>query len=233
MSSPKRNTSLTFALDAQTPDPSPSTTILDARLDDGQRNSASAVAGHDRLVVVVGPAGAGKTNMLEAAVADLHAPTPPRPRAGPDRTSCVGAESGDRERRVTRSPNCSTNSTIPTATVRGRSRRPGSTIIVDEAAMLNTADLYRLVVHAEERQWRLALVGDPHQLQAVGRGGMFNELCDTTRTVELEATPPLHPRLGSRHHPPPPSRRPHSTRHLRRARPHPRRQLRRPPRHDR
>ena len=52
--------------------------------------------------------------------------------------------------------------------------------------MLNTADLYRLVVHAEDRQWRLALVGDPQQLQAVGRGGMFNELCDMTRSVELE-----------------------------------------------
>jgi hypothetical protein len=62
----------------------------------------------------------------------------------------------------------------------------GATIVVDEAAMLNTSDLYRLVMHAERRQWRLALIGDPFQLQAVGRGGMFTELCDTTRTVELE-----------------------------------------------
>ena len=54
------------------PDPSPSTVDPGARLDDGQRASASAVAGHDRLVVVVGPAGAGKTTMLEAAVLDLH-----------------------------------------------------------------------------------------------------------------------------------------------------------------
>ena len=63
---------------------------------------------------------------------------------------------------------------------------PGMTVIVDEAGMLNTSDLSRLVTHAEQRQWRLALVGDPHQLQAVGRGGMFLELCDTGRTVELE-----------------------------------------------
>jgi hypothetical protein len=52
--------------------------------------------------------------------------------------------------------------------------------------MLNTADLHQLVMHAEQRQWRLALVGDPHQLQAVGRGGMFQELCTTGRTTELE-----------------------------------------------
>ena len=52
--------------------------------------------------------------------------------------------------------------------------------------MLNTADLHQIIVNAEQREWRLALVGDPHQLQAVGRGGMFKELCDTGRTVELE-----------------------------------------------
>ena len=34
-------------------------------------------------------------------------------------------------------------------------------------------------------QWRLALVGDPYQLQAVGRGGLFHELCATGRTHEL------------------------------------------------
>jgi len=33
--------------------------------------------------------------------------------------------------------------------------------------MLNTADLYRLVVHVEKRQWQLASVGDPQQLQVV------------------------------------------------------------------
>ncbi|HEY3486304.1 MAG TPA: AAA family ATPase, partial [Ilumatobacteraceae bacterium] len=33
---------------------------------------------------------------------------------------------------------------------------------------------------------RLVLVGDPHQLQAVSRGGMFAELCATCRTVELD-----------------------------------------------
>ena len=52
--------------------------------------------------------------------------------------------------------------------------------------MLNTSELSRLVTHAEHRQWRLALVGDPHQLRAVGRGGMFLELCDTGRRVESE-----------------------------------------------
>ena len=176
---------ITFALDAQTPEPSPSATIVEDRLDDAQRTAASAVAGHDRLVVVVGPAGAGKTAMLEAAVADLHnqhrvviglAPTA---RAAAVLKQETGAE-------------CDTVAKLLFELDHPDTTRPwpippaGATIVVDEAAMLNTSDLYRLVVHAEQRQWRLALVGDPHQLRAVGRGGMFTELCDTTRTVELE-----------------------------------------------
>ena len=35
------------------------------------------------------------------------------------------------------------------------------------------------------QRWRLVLVGDPRQLQAVGRGGMFDELCRTGRIHEL------------------------------------------------
>ncbi len=176
---------LTFALDAQTPHPSPSTTIVDPRLDDGQRTAARAVAGYDRLVVVVGPAGAGKTSMLEAAVRDLHhqhrdvlglAPTA---RAAAVLKRETGAE-------------CDTVAKLLYELDQQDPTRPwpiplaGATILVDEASMLNTADLYRLVMRTEQRQWRLALIGDPQQLQAVGRGGMFNELCDTARSVELE-----------------------------------------------
>ena len=36
------------------------------------------------------------------------------------------------------------------------------------------------------------LVGDPHQLQAVGRGGMFGELCATGRTIELDTIHRFH-----------------------------------------
>src|ERR1700749_1352036 len=39
---------------------------------------------------------------------------------------------------------------------------------------------------AESNQWRLALVGDPRQLQGVGRGGLLAELCATGRVEQLE-----------------------------------------------
>lgn len=52
--------------------------------------------------------------------------------------------------------------------------------------MLGTPSLHRLTELATLNDWRLALIGDPRQLQAVGRGGMFAELCATGRTIELE-----------------------------------------------
>ncbi len=62
----------------------------------------------------------------------------------------------------------------------------GTTVIVDEAGMLSTPNLYRLTELASSEQWRLVLIGDHRQLQAVGRGGLFGEICATGRTIELE-----------------------------------------------
>ena len=53
----------------------------------------------------------------------------------------------------------------------------GTTVVVDEASMVGTSSLHQLIRLAEHLDWRLVLVGDPRQLQAVGRGGLFAELC--------------------------------------------------------
>ena len=104
----------------------------------------------------------------------------PRPRRPP--TSWRRDRDGDRHRRqapprmapaATGSPTTATGS--PSAT----------TVVVDEASMLGTSSLHQLIRLAEHLDWRLVLVGDPRQLQAVGRGGMFAELCATSRTHEL------------------------------------------------
>lgn len=62
---------------------------------------------------------------------------------------------------------------------------PATTVVVDETGMLGTPSLDRLVGLARSQDWRLVLVGDPSQLHAVGRGGMFDELCRVGRTHEL------------------------------------------------
>ena len=176
---------LTWALDAQLDDPAPSTTITDTDLDDGQRAAALAVAGDDRLVLVVGPAGAGKTRMLAAAVDDLHNQRRPVIGVAPTgkaaavlaREAGVAADTIAKFLRDLDQPGAGATWWDPD---------PGTTIIVDEAGMVRTADLDRLIDHAQRSRWRLVLVGDPYQLQAVGRGGMFAELCETGRTVELD-----------------------------------------------
>ena len=62
---------VTWAMEAQADPPAPSTTVDRSGLDVMQAEAAASVAGHDRLVLVVGPAGAGKTRMLTAAANDL------------------------------------------------------------------------------------------------------------------------------------------------------------------
>ena len=62
----------------------------------------------------------------------------------------------------------------------------GATVIVDEAGMLGTAKLAELIRLAEDRSWRVALVGDPLQFSAVGRGGMVGMIVDTHGGIELD-----------------------------------------------
>ena len=143
-------------------------------------------------MLVVGPAGAGKTTMLAAAVDDLTtqgrvvfgvAPTAKAARVLESETgmgSDTVAKLLHEWRRTDRPP-----------------ERPwrlpvGATVIVDEAGMIGTGDLHQLTHLADAQQWRLVLVGDPHQLQAVGRGGMFGELCATGRTIELDTIHRFH-----------------------------------------
>ncbi len=64
--------------------------------------------------------------------------------------------------------------------------RPGTTVLLDEAGMASTQDLARLVTLAERHRWRLVCVGDPAQLPAVGRGGMFAHWCETLPAHHLE-----------------------------------------------
>ena len=59
-------------------------------------------------------------------------------------------------------------------------------MIVDEASMLSTDDLDALVAVGGQRCWRLVCVGDPEQLPAVQRGGMFAYWSDHIPTIRLD-----------------------------------------------
>ena len=176
---------LSWALDAQTADPQPSVTIERGQLDVLQADVAAAVAGYDRLVLAVGPAGTGKTTTLRAAAADLD-------RQG--RHVFGVAPSAKAARVLERETGIASDTLAKLLYEWQRDDRPpldryrlpaGTTVIVDEAGMVGTGALARLVGLAELHGWRLALIGDHRQLQAVGRGGLFHELCVTGRRIEL------------------------------------------------
>jgi len=59
-------------------------------------------------------------------------------------------------------------------------------VVVDEAATASTPKLAELFRLADEKDWRLVLVGDPRQFTAVGRGGMFAHLINQYGAIELD-----------------------------------------------
>ena len=149
-----------------------------------QREAAAAIAGTAPVVLVVGPAGTGKTTALRPAVEQLHADGRVVFGVAPSAiaASVLNAETGVRA------------DTIDKLLAEHRTGRPhptfdlppGATVIVDEAGMLATPKLAELAHLAEQKRWRVALVGDPMQFSAVGRGGMFGMLVDTHGAIELD-----------------------------------------------
>lgn len=161
----------------------------DVDSDDGltavQHHAAGAVVGDRRLVLIVGPAGTGKTAAMRPAVAHLHA----------EGRVCFGVAPSAAAAQVLAVDTGIDTDTLDKLLVEHRLDRPpqhrfdlpaGSTVILDEAAMVPTPRLAELMDLADRRGWRLALVGDPMQFSAVGRSGMFGHLVDTIGAVELD-----------------------------------------------
>jgi ATP-dependent exoDNAse (exonuclease V) alpha subunit len=150
--------------------------------EDAQAAAARAVAGTHRLVLVVGPAGGGKTTMLRAGITGLRAR---------GRTAVGVAPSGKAADVLARETGCPATTLARFLHSQGQTGRAsalpaGSTVVLDEAGMAATEDLGRLVRLADARFWRLVCVGDPYQLPAVGRGGMFAHWCDSLPAHHLD-----------------------------------------------
>jgi conjugative relaxase-like TrwC/TraI family protein len=149
-----------------------------------QREAAAAIAGDAAVVVIVGPAGTGKTTAIRPAVEQLVADGQVVFGVAPSAIAAgvLATETGVRA------------DTIDKLLVEHRAGRPtaafdlpaGATVIVDEAGMLATPKLAALAHLAHQRSWRVVLVGDPLQYSAVGRGGMFGMLVDTYGAIELD-----------------------------------------------
>jgi conjugative relaxase-like TrwC/TraI family protein len=120
--------------------------------------------------VVLGSAGAGKTQALEAA----HA---------------AWRQSGRRTIGVALSARAATElqdrAGIPSGTLDALLREldqpshliaPGAVVVVDEAGMVGTRKLARLLAHADAASAKVVLVGDPRQLPEIDAGGVLAAL---------------------------------------------------------
>jgi len=137
----------------------------------------------DGLVVVIGEAGTGKTYATTAAAEgwaaagfELRAAAPTWRAANGLRSEGLDAISvakllGELDR----------------AELRGRPALSSrSVLLVDEAGMVGSADLARLIAHAERAEAKLVLIGDPAQLGEIEAGGMFATIADRTDPIRLD-----------------------------------------------
>jgi exodeoxyribonuclease V alpha subunit len=170
------------------------------RVDPNQAAVVGALAGDGRLVVVEGAAGAGKTTALRSArtalarqghrllvvTPTLKAAEVAAAETGADGHSAAWLihqhgwrwdDNGHWARR---------HDATPTPAARLRS---GDLLLVDEAGMLDQDAARALLTIADEAGARIALVGDRHQLPAVGRGGVLGHAlawAHPTAVVSLE-----------------------------------------------
>ncbi len=70
--------------------------------------------------------------------------------------------------------------------------RGGEVVVVDEAAMVGSADLARVVALATRAQAKVVLVGDHRQLGAVEAGGLFRLLAAESDAAELSGVRRFH-----------------------------------------
>jgi exodeoxyribonuclease V alpha subunit len=170
------------------------------RIDPAQAAVVGVLAGDGPLVVVEGAAGAGKTTALRSTQALLSqqghrlmvvTPTLKAAQVAADQTGAEGRSAAwlihqhgwrwDNHGHWTRHPDTTPQ---PAAQL-----RPGDLLLVDEAGMLNQDTAHALFTIADETGGRLALVGDRHQLPAVGRGGVLDHAiawAHPTAIVRLE-----------------------------------------------
>ncbi|GAA4090615.1 MobF family relaxase [Nocardioides kongjuensis] len=171
-----------------------------ARVDPTQAAVVGALAGDGPLVVVEGAAGAGKTTGLRSAQATLAqqghrllvvTPTLKAAEVAAAETGAEGHSAAwlihqhgwrwDDDGHWARRPDATPD---PAARL-----RPGDLLLVDEAGMLDQDTARALLTIADEAGARVALVGDRHQLPAVGRGGVLDHAlawAHPTGVVSLE-----------------------------------------------
>ena len=131
------------------------------------------VSSPDRVVCVVGLAGAGKTTATHAAADAFRAAGVPVVGAAP---SGIAAEKLQDETGIASTTlHRLLHQELPDRCV----------VFVDEAGMAETRVLAPLLEAIERAEAKLVLIGDPQQLPAVGAGGLFAGIVERHGAIEL------------------------------------------------
>jgi conjugative relaxase-like TrwC/TraI family protein len=149
------------------------------RLSEEQRTLvATAALTSDRVVCVIGIAGAGKTTALRALGDSFMRSDVPVLGAAPS------GRAADELREATEIPARTLHCLLSEARRSGGLPR-GCVLVIDEAGMAETRVLAPMLSLVEEARGKAILVGDPVQLPAVGAGGLYASLCDRLGAVRL------------------------------------------------
>ena len=149
-------------------------------LADEQRAAVEHITGREGIAAVVGRAGAGKSTMLGAAREAWEAAGYRVHGAALAGKAAEGLEqsSGIRAR---------TLASWERAWERGSDRLGrGDVLVVDEAGMVSSEQMARVVAAVERDGAKLVLVGDPEQLQPIQAGAAFRAIAERAGSVELE-----------------------------------------------
>lgn len=153
--------------------------IADAGLSAEQRRAIEHVTADNRLALVVGVAGAGKSTMLEAAREAWEAQGYRVHGAALSGKATFGLRE---------------SSGIKSRTLASWQRRwaieknqigKGDVFVIDEAGMVGSRQLARFVKEVAERGAKIVLVGDHEQLQSIGAGAAFRAIGERAGFVEL------------------------------------------------
>jgi len=174
---------------AQGPDPAGeliAARVIHARptLKDDQREMIRRLlASPEGVAVVIGEAGSGKTFAIVAAAEGWA-------QAG---IELLAAAPTWRAANVMRAEGLPASSIASLLLRLDRAEHEGgeglpheSVLLIDEAGMVDSATLARLVSHAERAQAKLVLVGDPEQLGEIEAGGLFRALAERTDPIHLD-----------------------------------------------
>ena len=154
-----------------------------APLTDEQDMALLVLTGPERTTALIGPAGTGKGVVIDAAARAEQL-------AGCE-TIGIAVSGSTAERLGTDSPALQGNTlTLDALTTRANTGTvhvgPNTTIILDEAGMVDHKRLDKLTELIERSDAKLIAVGDGKQLPSIGPGGMFDRLTQHAPTVELE-----------------------------------------------